>query len=190
LHRVLDAARNEAHEQPDDQTDKVKSIVCRKALLLYSAVVRLDSLMRLLSASSSQRVLGSVCGTVFVLAGTLKLFAPFGSYLELLRVPFPHLVGIGVSGLEIGGGAILLFGRRLQKFLPHSGRKSALRLICLGLAVDMIVAIVLVGVPGRRGQVHTLNGHAIGLELWRLPLELFLLAAMLWFVWRPSIEDS
>ena len=146
--------------------------------------------MRLLSASSSQRVLGSVCGTVFVLAGTLKLFAPFGSYLELLRVPFPHLVGIGVSVLEIGGGAILLFGRRLQKFLPHSGRKSALRLICLGLAIDMIVAIVLVGVPGRRGQARALNGHTIGLEPWRLPLEVFLLAAMLWFIVLPPGEKS
>lgn len=146
--------------------------------------------MRLLSASSSQRALGGVCGTVFVLAGTLKLFAPFGSYLELLRVPFPHLVGIGVSVLEIGGGAILLFGRRLQKLLPRAWRRNALRLVCLGLAIDMIVAIVLVGVPGRRGQAHTLNGHTIGLESWRLPLELFLLAAMLWFVWRPPVQDA
>ncbi len=127
---------------------------------------------------------------LFILAGTFKLLVPFGSYLEALHVPFAPLAGIGVPLLEVGGGAALLWGRRLQKFLPHSWRKNALRLVCLGLAIDMIVAIVLVGVPGRRGQAHTLNGHTIGLESWRLPLEVFLLAAMLWFIWRPSIEDS
>lgn len=144
--------------------------------------------MRLLS--SSQRALGGLCGTVFVLAGTFKLFAPFGSYLETLHVPFAQLVGVGVPLLEIGGGAILLFGRRLQKLLPQGWRKNAVRLVSLGLAVDMIVAIGLVGLPGRRGQVHSVSGHTIGSEPWRLPLEVFLLAAMLWFIWRPPIGDS
>lgn len=123
---------------------------------------------------------------LFVLAGTFKLFVPFGSYLEILRVPLPQLAGIGVPLLEIGGGATLL----LHRHLPRAWRKNALRLVCLALAFDMIVAILLVGVQGRRGQAHSIGGHTIGTEPWRLPLELFLLAAMLWFVWRPPVQDA
>ena len=140
--------------------------------------------------TSSQRALGNVCGAFFIGAGIYKLLVPFGGYLETLHVPFAQLFGIGVPLVEIGGGAILLLGRRLHKFLPRAWRKNAVRLACLALAIDMIVAIVLVGVPGRRGQTHAIGGQAIGTEPWRLPLEVFLLAAMLWFVWRPPIEKN
>lgn len=142
------------------------------------------------AATSAQRALGGVCGTVFVLAGTFKLFVPFGSYLETLHVPFAQLAGIGVPLLEIGGGAILLLSRRLLPILPRAWRTNVVRLVCLALAIDMIVAIGLVGVPGRQGHVHSMGGQTIGTEPWRLPLEVFLLAVMLWFIWRPPDQDA
>jgi uncharacterized membrane protein YphA (DoxX/SURF4 family) len=181
-----------AIERASSQTTeriKSKQLLVKKRFYYTAPLLGRIPLMRLFP-TSSQRVLSGVCGAFFIGTGIFKLLVPFGSFLESLRVPLPQLAGIGVPLLEICGGAILLFGHRLQKLLPPSLQKNAVRLACLTLAIDMIVAIVLVGVPGRKGQTHSMGAQSIGSEPWRLPLEVFLLTVMLWFIWQPPTEDG
>lgn len=134
--------------------------------------------------SRFQNLVRIVSAMVFLLAGTFKFLAPFGDFLAKLQVPFPHLTAFGVAALEIGGGATLLFAAKW----PRAGRKNLVRLVFLALAFDMFFAIVLVGAPGKRGRVFRFGEHEIGGESWRLPLEILLLAAMLWFVFQPPPE--
>lgn len=135
-----------------------------------------------------QRVVAGFCGALFVGAGAFKLTAPFGNYLQILHVPLPQIAALAVSALEIGGGATLLFHRRARHIATPKIRRNFLRLVCVALAVDMISAIFLVGIPGKRGQTHAFKGHVIGAEAWRLPLEIFLLLTMLFFVFQPPCD--
>lgn len=121
-------------------------------------------------------------GTIFILAGTLKLFAPFGDFLSQMNVPLPQIAGRAVPLLEIGGGAMLILAPKIPNAL--------VKLVALALAVDMVAALVLVGAPGMRGHSHTIQNHAIGTEPWRVPLEVFLLLTTLWIALRGSDESS
>ena len=132
--------------------------------------------------TSIQKIARVATGTIFVLAGAFKMVAPFGDFLAQMNVPFPHLAGRAVPLLEIFGGAILLLHRKFPQ--------TVVRLFSFGLAVDMLMAIVLVGVPGLLGRAQTMQNHAIGTEPWRVPLEIALLFATLWFAWRGTERKS
>lgn len=125
-------------------------------------------------------------GSLFILAGTFKVLlwgwhrlqpdAPdFASALRQLGVPFAEAAALAVPIVEIVAGIFLLRGQWV-------------RLSAAVLAIDMLVAIVLVGLPGWRGQPLQIGAQAIGQEPWRLPLELLLLLAVLWLVWKPRPE--
>jgi len=119
-------------------------------------------------------------GTVFVLAGLFKLLAGRGEFarmLEFSKVPLPQVISVAVPLLEIVGGAALCANRQTRIF-------AAL------LACDMIAAIVLVGIPGKRGRVFSAQGHTVGDEAWRLPLELVLLIICVWLSAKKDTADS
>ena len=136
-----------------------------------------------------RKTIEAISGTIFFGAGAFKLLVPFGDFLAKMGVPFPQFLGTSVALLEVSGGAMLLLHRRFR-FLPAKWRIIVLRLFCLGLALDMVFAILLVGAPGKRGRTFNFGGHQIGGESWRLPLELFLLTAMICLVARPPAAQE
>ena len=161
-----------------------EAVTINRARLVTSEVI-ITRTRFCFSMSSSSRVFNVTriaIGTIFVLAGTFKLVAPFGNLLAQMNVPFPQLAGRAVPFLEIGGGAILLLHRKFPQ--------KIVRLFSLGLAIDMIFAIALVGAPGVSGRAQKIQNHAIGTEAWRIPLELFMLAATLWFAARGTQRKS
>jgi len=123
--------------------------------------------------------LRTTTAVLFLLAGGVKLFAlpGFATVLRTCGVPAPALAALAVPLLEIGGGGALLAGRR-----P--------RLAALALAIDMVFAIVLVGIPGARGVRFHADGHTVGGEAWRLPLELALLLTLLVLASRGDAPQS
>lgn len=132
----------------------------------------------------THRILRRIAGGAFVLAGAFKVLlwawhlvqpsAPnFAAALAQLGVPFAEVFALGVPLIEIVGGYLILRGQLI-------------RLSAAVLAIDMIVAIALVGLPGLLGRSLRIGEQAIGQEAWRLPLELVLLTAMLWLIWKPG----
>jgi uncharacterized membrane protein YphA (DoxX/SURF4 family) len=107
-------------------------------------------------------------GVLFVLTGTLKLLAMpgFAAVLAQTGTPLPHVFAIAVPLLEIGGGAALLTNRFARP-------------IAAILAINMIFAIALVGIPGARGERFRAGEYTIGGEAWRMPLELGLLLGLI-----------
>lgn len=127
-----------------------------------------------------QRMARKTAGTLFVAAGLFKLLAARGEFAHMLawaHVPLPQVVSFAVPLLEVGGGAALCTNRKTRIF-------AAL------LAGDMAAAIFLVGVPGRRGHAFTAQGHTVGAEVWRLPLEIVLLVICLWLAWKQKDAAS
>lgn len=97
-----------------------------------------------------------------VLAGS-ALLAPARAALFLTALMVPPL--------EAVGGVALWRGRKVRLF-------SAL------LALDMLGAILSVGIPGRLGKSTQVSDHKIGAEPWRLPLEVVLLLLCAWLAVR------
>lgn len=130
--------------------------------------------MQKVFSSLSWRVARRFAGIVFLGAGVFKLFlnALFANYLAAVGVPLPQLFALGVAALEIIGGIAFLFWPREKR------RETFARVLAALLAVDMLAAIVLVGLPGIAGKTRAIGGQAIGGEAWRVPLEiaLFLVA--------------
>lgn len=133
---------------------------------------------------NSSLLIGRIAASVFIVAGAFKVLlwawhwwqpsAPsFGAMLTQLGVPFASAVALAVPLLEVVAGFCILRG-------------YLVRACAALLAIDMVVAIALVGWPGWRGRVVNIGQQSIGQEPWRLPLELLLLAAMLWLVWKPN----
>lgn len=122
-------------------------------------------------------------GLIFVFAGVGKALLPVlipalgldaPSFPEVLReigIPFPVLSAALVCALEIVGGLSLTNGKWAKLFIPL-------------LAMDMLGAILSVGLPASLGTPIIVEGIAIGSESWRLPLEGGLLAALIWTWWR------
>ena len=113
---------------------------------------------------------------VFVLAGSFKLAIPlflpgasFGRFLQQTGAPLPQIFGVLVPLLEILGGIGLQF-------------RQTRRICALGLSLDMLAAILLVGAPGKGGRTILVGNYAVGGEGWRLPLEIGLLAALIWLM--------
>lgn len=109
-----------------------------------------------------------VAGLLFVAAGAFKFVVPFTPALAALGVPLPALFGVLVPLVEVLGGLSLILRRRV----PVRVARFATAL----LALDMLTAITLVGVPGALGHPLRVGGIFIGDEAWRLPLEILLLA--------------
>lgn len=120
--------------------------------------------------------------TVFILAGTFKLLVPFSEVLAQMNVPLPEFAGRAIPLLEIIGGTALL----AHRFVPQ----KVVRVLSLLLAVNMMFAILLVGVPGLLGRAHRVQNHEIGNEAWRVPLEIVLFISTLWFAWRGTNAQS
>lgn len=140
--------------------------------------------------SRSSKAVRLTTGTLFVLAGAFKLLAPampgfaggargFGDALQSLNVPFAPFFGWTVPLLEVAGGACLLL-------IPNP---KARVVCCALLAADMIVALILVGVPGLFGRALHAGSTTIGTEPWRVPLEIGLLLSVL-FVARMKDEKA
>ena len=137
----------------------------------------------------SLRFLVIVSGVLFILAGAFKFLAPapggstlegqraFAQALSGLGVPIPFVMAALIPALEVVGGVGLISGK---------GRK----LWALLLALDMIGAIFLVGLPGKFGRVVSVGESTIGAESWRLPLEIGLLLLMLYVLFLPSAEKA
>lgn len=127
------------------------------------------------------RRLALTTGVLFIAAGAFKLLlaaqggstpatdSAFAELLKQLGVPFPGFFAVAVPLVEVIGGSGLALN-----FAP--------RLWAAALTGDMAAAIFLVGAPGRRIQV---GEYSAGGEAWRLPLELFLLGALLWILVFP-----
>lgn len=113
-------------------------------------------------------------------AGLLKLvFAQqeFATALERMGAPLPQVTAIGVPLLETVGGLSIFFNRWPRPF-------AAL------LAVNMAAAILLVGLPGLQGRAEKVNGYTVGNEAWRVPLEVAMLAAMIYIAATKHPENS
>ena len=101
-------------------------------------------------------------GILFIPHGLAKLKNPagFAGFLQQLHVPAPTLFAWIVALLEVVGGALLIVG-------------LLTRLVALGLAVEMLVAILAVRI-GRAHAPFTSSGQTSGWEF-----EFMLLAAAL-----------
>lgn len=135
------------------------------------------------------RILAVTTGVLFILTGAFKLLMvlpgestldgrrAFAQMLLQIGVPLPFVMATAIPALEIIGGIGLISGR-------------GARLWAALLALNMIGAIFLVGIPGKAGRVISVGETNIGGEPWRLPLEIALLCIMLWLVISPKKFDE
>lgn len=139
-----------------------------------------------------------VTGVLFMLFGLMKSFdftlpilvgapglsvntgvAGFARLISELGLPFPLLSAWMVIAMEV----VLGLGLILGAWTPAT--RLTTRLCALPLAADMMVAL-LVGLRQLTGNPVVIDGHAIMNQFWRLPLELGLLASMVYLLWRPA----
>lgn len=139
-----------------------------------------------------------VTGVIFILFGLMKAFdftlpilvgAPglhvhtgvegFAQLISGIGMPFPLFNAAMVIAMEV----VLGLGLILGAWTPAT--RLITRLCALPLAGDMMVAL-LVGLRQVQGNPVVIDGHAIMNQFWRLPLELSLLASMMYLLWRPA----
>ncbi|MFY0527592.1 DoxX family protein [Archangium gephyra] len=139
-----------------------------------------------------------VTGVIFMLFGLMKAFdftlpilvgAPglrvntgvegFAQLISGIGLPFPLFNAWMVIAMEV----VLGLGLILGAWTPAT--RLITRLCALPLAGDMMVAL-LVGIRQVQGNPVMVDGHAIMNQFWRLPLELGLLAGMLFLLWKPA----
>ncbi|WNG62000.1 DoxX family protein [Archangium gephyra] len=139
-----------------------------------------------------------VTGVIFILFGLMKAFdftlpilvgAPglqvhtgvegFAQLISGIGMPFPLFNAAMVIAMEV----VLGLGLILGAWTPAT--RLITRLCALPLAGDMLVAL-LVGLRQIQGNPVVIDGHAIMNQFWRLPLELGLLAGMMYLLWRPA----
>ena len=124
-----------------------------------------------------------------ILLGTDAVTLPqgpggFAQYLAAIGVPFPLLNAYMVCILEMVCGVGLL----MTAFLPKASILT--RLAALPLFFDMVVATLTVGLRNLMGNPVMLDGVAVTNQVWRLPLELSLLAITLMLVVKPLARRS
>jgi uncharacterized membrane protein YphA (DoxX/SURF4 family) len=148
-----------------------------------------------------RRPLRDVPGVIFLAFGLMKAFAStfpflvgapdlavasgpegFARMLTGLGVPFPLFNAWMVILMEVLCGVGLI----LSAWMPATVLLT--RLCALPLAVDMLVALS-VGVRQVRGNPVVLDGLPVMNQAWRLPLEVGLLAAMVYLLWRPVARE-
>ncbi|WPB77703.1 DoxX family protein [Archangium violaceum] len=139
-----------------------------------------------------------VTGVIFILFGLMKAFdftlpilvgAPglrvhtgvegFAQLISGIGMPFPLFNAAMVIAMEV----VLGLGLILGAWTPAT--RLITRLCALPLAGDMMMAL-LVGIRQVTGNPVVIDGHAIMNQFWRLPLELGLLAGMMYLLWRPA----
>lgn len=144
-----------------------------------------------------RRPLRDVPGVIFLAFGLMKAFAStfpflvgapdlvvasgpegFARLLTGLGVPFPLFNAWMVILVEVLCGMGLI----LSAWMPATALLT--RLCALPLAVNMLVALS-VGVRQVQGNPVVLDGLPVMNQAWRLPLEVGLLAAMVYLLWRP-----
>jgi uncharacterized membrane protein YphA (DoxX/SURF4 family) len=152
------------------------------------------------SDSTLRLILRAAAMIAFVTLGQMKLFDSillgtdavtlpqgpegFAQYLAAIGVPFPLLNAYMVCILEMVCGVGLL----MTAFLPKPSILT--RLAALPLFFDMVVATLTVGLRNLMGNPVMLGGVAVTNQVWRLPLELSLLAITLMLVVKPLARRS
>ena len=145
--------------------------------------------------STLRLILRAAAMIAFVTLGQMKLFDSillgtdavtlpqgpegFAQYLAAIGVPFPLLNAYMVCILEMVCGVGLL----MTAFLPKPSILT--RLAALPLFFDMVVATLTVGLRNLMGNPVMLDGVAVTNQVWRLPLELSLLAITLMLLVKP-----
>jgi putative oxidoreductase len=145
-------------------------------------------------------VLRVAAGLVFLATGMMKLVSSivlgssvprvppgipgFAEYLAAVGVPFPLIGSYAVTLVEVGGALVLL----ASAFWTPAARLT--RLVSLALAVDMLVAIVTVGLRNLAGNPVIMQGVPVTFQAWRLPLEVGLLLTMLFFLRFPAPREA
>ncbi|MFY0572421.1 DoxX family protein [Archangium lansingense] len=141
-----------------------------------------------------------VTGVIFILFGLMKAFdftlpilvgAPglqvntgvegFAQLISGIGMPFPLFNASMVIAMEV----VLGLGLILGAWTPAT--RLITRLCALPLAGDMMVAL-LVGIRQIQGNPVMIDGYAIMNQFWRLPVELGLLAGMVYLLWRPAAQ--
>jgi uncharacterized membrane protein YphA (DoxX/SURF4 family) len=161
-----------------------------------------QSLLRFIRPSDStlRLVLRAAAMIAFVTLGQMKFFDSillgtdavtlpdgpegFAQYLAAIGVPFPLLNAYMVCILEMICGVGLL----VTAFLPKAAILT--RLAALPLFFDMVVATITVGLRNLMGNPVILDGVAVTNQVWRLPLELSLLAITLMLLVKPLARRS
>jgi putative oxidoreductase len=153
------------------------------------------------SESTLRMALRLVAGFFFFTFGYMKFFdtimlgtdavslptgpTGFALYLEAVGVPFPLLNAYMVCWVEMICGVGLV----LSPFLPAPALLT--RLCALPLTGAMTVAVLTVGLRNLLGHPVLLQGVPVTAQIWRLPLELMLVAISMLMVWKPlSSRDS
>lgn len=132
-------------------------------------------------------------GSFFAVSGVAKLIASplegippglrgFSDYLDAAGVPFPLAGAVIVCAVEIVCGLGLALGGH---WLPARALTSW---FALPLALEMAVAMTLVGIPAALGDPVVLNGTPVTKEPYRLPLELGLFLGVCYLAWRWHLE--
>ncbi len=125
--------------------------------------------------TTKKRIARISIGITFVIAGTGKLLLPlaggavptFPTVLETMGIPLPELLAPFICGIEITGGLALIRNRYLK---PAS----------LLLASILLGALATFSIPSTFGSPLIVQGLELGTEFFRIPLELGLLAALVW----------
>jgi putative oxidoreductase len=142
--------------------------------------------------------LRGVTGVIFMTFGLMKAFdtmlpvlvgAPglrvntgaegFAALLAGLGIPFPLFNAWMVIAVELLCGLGLILGA----WLPAT--RLITRLSALPLAIDITMAL-LVGIRQVQGNPVILEGLPVMNQFWRLPLEVGLLLATAYLLWRPA----
>lgn len=124
----------------------------------------------------------AVSGVAKSTASPLEAIPPglrgFSHYLDAAGVPFPLAGAVVVCAVEIVCGLGLALG-------GYSFRARALTpWFALPLALEMAVAMSVVGIPTALGDPVVLNGTPVTNEPYRLPLELALFLGVCYLAWR------
>lgn len=142
--------------------------------------------------NSSHRIACVVVGIVFLIAGVGKLLLPvltpllypgaptFADVLASLGVPFAKAMAVAVSAAEIATGVALLAGRLV--FLAS-----------VAMIGNMLGALATLSIPATfLGKPLRLGGLSLGNEIWRVPLEVALIAALAWiaYAYRPKFGKA
>lgn len=181
---TLSPARTE-EAPPQRRVPHVRSVRSVRASL--SLLRPSDSTLRLVLRAAAMIAfvtLGQMKFFDSILLGTDAVTLPqgpegFAQYLAAIGVPFPLFNAYMVCLLEMVCGVGLL----MTAFLPKASILT--RLAALPLFFDMVVATLTVGLRNLMGHPVMLDGVAVTNQVWRLPLEVSLLAITLMLLVKP-----